>query len=92
MTWDEKSLKTEYKFFENLLYYLMLFLYLCWKVDASKHTLAKYLMELTIIEYDMVQYNPSQIAAAALCLSMKLLDGSKWVSYMVAEYLRLLNI
>ncbi|XP_022334775.2 G2/mitotic-specific cyclin-B-like isoform X1 [Crassostrea virginica] len=47
-------------------------------VDASKHTLAKYLMELTIIEYDMVQYNPSQIAAAALCLSMKLLDGSKW--------------
>ena len=37
-------------------------------------------MELTIVEYDMVQYLPSQIAAAALCLSMKLLDNSKWVS------------
>lgn len=47
-------------------------------VDASKHTMAKYLMELTIIEYDMVQYYPSEIAAAALCLSMKLLDGTKW--------------
>lgn len=48
------------------------------QVDANKHTLAKYFMELTIVEYDMVQYLPSQIAAAALCLSMKLLDNSKW--------------
>lgn len=51
------------------------------QVDASKHTMAKYLMELTIIEYDMVQYYPSEIAAAALCLSMKLLDGTKWVRF-----------
>ncbi|KAL5005039.1 hypothetical protein ScPMuIL_018495 [Solemya velum] len=48
------------------------------QVDATKHTLAKFLMELTITEYDMVHYNPSEIAAASLCLSMKLLDGSKW--------------
>ncbi|KAL4227464.1 G2/mitotic-specific cyclin-B2 [Mactra antiquata] len=48
------------------------------QVDAVKHTLAKYLMELTITEYDMVQYLPSLIAAAALCLSMKLLDNSRW--------------
>lgn len=48
------------------------------QVDANKHTLAKYLMELTIVEYDMVHYSPSQIAAAALCLSMKLLDESQW--------------
>nr|ADP06655.1 cyclin B [Haliotis diversicolor supertexta] len=48
------------------------------QVDAMKHTLAKYLMELTIVEYDMVQYLPSQIAAAALCLSMKVLDSSQW--------------
>lgn len=52
-----------------------------YQVDASKHTMAKYLMELTIIEYDMVQYYPSEIAAAALCLSMKLLDGTKWVRF-----------
>ena len=50
------------------------------QVDDNKHTLAKYLMELTIVEYDMVQYLPSKIAAGALCLSMKLLDNSNWVS------------
>ncbi|KAK3602761.1 hypothetical protein CHS0354_027757 [Potamilus streckersoni] len=48
------------------------------QVDANKHTLAKYLMELTITEYEMVQCLPSQVAAGALCLAMKLLDGSKW--------------
>lgn len=45
------------------------------EVDASKHTLAKYLMELTIVDYDLVHTHPSEIAAAALCLSMKVLDG-----------------
>ena len=53
---------------------------LCNQVDATKHTLAKYLMELTITEYDMVHLLPSQIAAAALYLSIKLLDNSPWVS------------
>ncbi|CAC5395051.1 CCNB2 [Mytilus coruscus] len=48
------------------------------QVDANKHTLAKYLMELTIIEYDMVQVYPSEIASSALCLANRLLDGSKW--------------
>lgn len=48
------------------------------QVDATKHTLAKYMMELTITEYDMVHLLPSQIAAAALYLSIKLLDNSPW--------------
>lgn len=48
------------------------------EVDATKHNLAKYLMELTIVDYDMVHIHPSEIAAAALCMSMKLLDNSKW--------------
>ncbi|XP_010878831.1 G2/mitotic-specific cyclin-B2 [Esox lucius] len=46
--------------------------------DVEKHTLAKYLMELTLLDYDMVHYNPSEVAAAALCLSQLLLDGLKW--------------
>ena len=50
------------------------------QVDATTHTLAKYLMELTIVEYDMAQLLPSEIAAAALCLSMKLLsEEPEWV-------------
>ena len=51
------------------------------KVDATKHTLAKYLMELTIIELDMVHIRPSHIAASALYLSMLVLDGSRWVNF-----------
>ncbi|XP_041082462.1 G2/mitotic-specific cyclin-B2-like isoform X2 [Polyodon spathula] len=46
--------------------------------DAEKHTLAKYLMELTLLDYDLLHQHPSEIAAAALCLSQNLLDGSKW--------------
>lgn len=47
--------------------------------DVERHTLAKYLMELTLLDYNMVHYYPSQIAAAALCLSQQLLEGLQWV-------------
>ncbi|XP_048886021.1 G2/mitotic-specific cyclin-B2 [Brienomyrus brachyistius] len=46
--------------------------------DAEKHTLAKYLMELTLTDYDTLHYNPSEIAAAALCLSQLVLEGQRW--------------
>lgn len=46
--------------------------------DIERHTLAKYLMELTLLDYDMVHYHPSEIAAAALCLSQLLLKGLPW--------------
>ena len=38
-----------------------------------------------MIEYDMAHLKPSYIAAAALYLSMALLDGSKWVRK-IAKY------
>ncbi|KAJ8391595.1 hypothetical protein AAFF_G00087360 [Aldrovandia affinis] len=47
-------------------------------VDAETHTMAKYLMELTLTDYDMLHYHPSEIAAAALCLSQLVVDGTKW--------------
>jgi len=43
-------------------------------VDALTHTLAKYAMELTLVEYKMAHIKPSIIAAAALALSLKVLD------------------
>ncbi|XP_026233375.1 G2/mitotic-specific cyclin-B2-like [Anabas testudineus] len=46
--------------------------------DVERHTLAKYLMELTLVDYDMVHYRPSEIAAASLGLSQLLLDGMSW--------------
>ncbi|CAI9622679.1 unnamed protein product [Staurois parvus] len=46
--------------------------------DAEQHTLAKYLMELTLVDYEMVHFNPSEVAAAALCLAQKVLYVGSW--------------
>ncbi|XP_029702374.1 G2/mitotic-specific cyclin-B2-like isoform X1 [Takifugu rubripes] len=46
--------------------------------DVERHTLAKYLMELTLLDYQMVHYRPSEVAAASLCLSQLLLEGLPW--------------
>jgi len=43
-------------------------------VDALTHTLAKYAMELTLVDYKMAHIKPSVIAAAALALSLKVLE------------------
>ena len=37
-------------------------------------------MELTIVDYDMVHIHPSEIAAAALCMAMKVMNQDSWVS------------
>nr|XP_039321121.1 G2/mitotic-specific cyclin-B1-like isoform X3 [Saimiri boliviensis boliviensis] len=47
------------------------------EADVDQNTLAKYLMELTMLGYDMV-YFPSQIAAGAFCLALKILDNGEW--------------
>ncbi|XP_056431299.1 G2/mitotic-specific cyclin-B2-like isoform X3 [Gadus chalcogrammus] len=46
--------------------------------NVEKHTLAKYLMELTLVDFAMVHYRPSEIAAASLCLSQLLLEDLPW--------------
>ncbi|KAJ4947097.1 hypothetical protein JOQ06_009139 [Pogonophryne albipinna] len=46
--------------------------------DVERHTLAKYLMELTLLDYNMVHYRPSEIAAASLALSQLLLVALPW--------------
>lgn len=48
------------------------------QVDAEQHTLAKYLMELSLIDYDMCHVSPSKLAAASLCLSIKILGQHQW--------------
>uniref|UniRef100_A0A8B9P108 G2/mitotic-specific cyclin-B1 n=1 Tax=Apteryx owenii TaxID=8824 RepID=A0A8B9P108_APTOW len=50
------------------------------EVDLEQHTLAKYLMELSMVDYEMVHFPPSKTAAAASCLALKVLDGGEWVS------------
>ncbi|XP_078541310.1 G2/mitotic-specific cyclin-B2 [Lissotriton helveticus] len=48
------------------------------KADGVTHMLAKYLMELVLIDYDMAHFRPSEVAAAALCLSQKILGRGSW--------------
>ncbi|XP_060054938.1 LOW QUALITY PROTEIN: G2/mitotic-specific cyclin-B1-like [Erinaceus europaeus] len=48
------------------------------EVDVEQHMLAKYLMELTILYYDLVHSPPSQIAAGAFCLALKILSNGEW--------------
>jgi len=53
--------------------------------DSEQHTLAKYIMELTLPEYNFAHINPSVMAASSLCLSCALLSGkgeseSSWTS------------
>ena len=52
------------------------------QVTPEMHTMAKFLMELCLQDYPMLQYLPSQQAAAALYLSIKIFDDSliQWVN------------
>ena len=50
------------------------------QVDGTTHILAKYVLELTLLEYGFAHVLPSEIAAAALAFSLKALDdeGRPW--------------
>lgn len=49
------------------------------KADPKQHTLAKYLMELSLHDAEFSSMDPSLLAAASLHLSLQLLNGPKWV-------------
>ncbi|XP_013886626.1 G2/mitotic-specific cyclin-B1 [Austrofundulus limnaeus] len=49
-----------------------------YEVTAEQHTLAKYLLELTMVDYEMVHFPPSMVASAALALTLKILDVGDW--------------
>ena len=48
--------------------------------DLETHTLCKYLIELTLVDYECVQYLPSTVAASALCLALKITGRGTWDS------------
>ena len=50
------------------------------------YTVAKYLMELTLQEADMVHQLPSAIAAGALFAAMKLIGRGSWVRTSVLTF------
>ncbi|KAI1905301.1 hypothetical protein AGOR_G00014690 [Albula goreensis] len=48
------------------------------EVTAEHHTLAKYFMELTMIDYEMVHFHPSHVASAAFALTLKVFNCGEW--------------
>jgi len=48
--------------------------------DSRIHALAKYLMELTLVEYECAHWNPSLLAATSLYVTLKIFGDSstKW--------------
>ncbi|KAF6372043.1 hypothetical protein mRhiFer1_009780 [Rhinolophus ferrumequinum] len=48
------------------------------EADTEQHTLAQYLLEQTMLDYDMVHFPPSLIAAGAFCLALKILGNGEW--------------
>jgi len=49
-------------------------------VESRHHFMAKYLMELSQIDYELSHVEPSKIAAASLCLSLRLMDDLPWTN------------
>lgn len=46
--------------------------------DSATHNTAKFIMELSLVDYSMIRYLPSQIAAAALHISMDINSFGDW--------------
>ncbi|XP_047526984.1 G2/mitotic-specific cyclin-B [Vanessa atalanta] len=44
---------------------------------SKNHHLAKYFVDLSLVEYSMAHYRPSELAASAICLSLYLLSSKK---------------
>jgi len=56
-------------------------------VDVLQHSLAKYALELALVEYELVPVPGSKLAAAALCLSLLLLEPQEKQSSVWGETL-----
>ena len=52
------------------------------QATPEMHTMGKFLMELCLPDYTTLEFLPSQIAAAALCLTMKMYKAGEWVCVM----------
>ena len=56
-------------------------------VDVLQHSLAKFAIELALVEYDLVPIPGSKLAASALCLSLMLLEPQVVVKESYWSYL-----
>jgi hypothetical protein len=54
--------------------------------DMQTRTLAKYFLECSLLESVFLAFPPSQMAAASLFLSRKMLSRGEWVTYFLFDY------
>lgn len=52
--------------------------------DIQTRTIAKYLMEISLMDHRFMEYRPSHIAAAAMFLSREILDRGEWDEVLAA--------
>ena len=57
-------------------------------VDVLQHSLAKFAIELALVEYDLVPVPGSKLAASALCLSLMLLEPRVFIYLPTFKYLK----
>ena len=55
------------------------------EVEAVTHTLAKYIMELSLTDYSLVAEPPSRLAASALALAIRILEPGMLRSFFSSE-------
>ena len=60
-------------------------------VDVLQHTVAKYLVEVSLLEYDFAHYPPSLIAAAALFLSLRIMEPNSTLATVWTATLQVLK-
>lgn len=49
-------------------------------------TLARYILELSLMEYDFLKYRESEMAAASLCLAFRMKKCGEWVRRQVSSF------
>ena len=53
----------------------------CGRANMETLTLARYILEMSLMEYDFVHRRESEMAAASLCLALRMKKAGDWVSW-----------
>lgn len=49
--------------------------------DIQTRTLGKYLLEISVLDHQFMEYCPSHVAAASMYMSRMILERGEWVSH-----------
>lgn len=52
----------------------------CARASMETLTMARYILEMSLMEYEFIKYRESKMASACLLLAMKMKNAGEWVS------------